>query len=309
MLLSFYSYRVGEILSVNRKPLIVKGQLRQLENTPLVMTSLLILDSLHLVFARLLLPYFPPTTSSLYVMAIATVEVALILKIWGHIRFEVLFRHLWFFLSIGFLVGSSTILTFMAVAFIDPGTGSLLLKSSIVFSVGLGVVWLRERLASIQTIGAIIALAGAVIITFQPGDYLRLGSFIILAAAFMYALHNALFKRYGGGINLPDFFLFRLGGTTAFLLFVAIARNELSMPPSWQAWAILFLTGTVNIVLSRGLYYLTLKRLNLSLHAIILTLSPVVAVGWTILLFGIWPTLQQLIGGTAVIAGVLMTVG
>ncbi len=273
------------------------------------MTSLLILDSLHLIFARLLLPYFPPTTSSLYVMAIATVEVALILKIKGRIRFEVLFRHLWLFLSIGFLVGSSTILTFMAVAFIDPGTGSLLLKSSIVFSLGLGVIWLRERLALTQTMGATIAIGGVAIITFQPADYLRLGSFIVLAAALMYALHNALFKRFGEGMSLPDFFLFRLGGTTAFLLVVAIARNELYMPTSWQAWAILLLTGTVNIVLSRGLYYLTLKRLNLSLHAVILTLSPVVTIGWTLLIFGVWPTLQQLIGGAAVIAGVMMATG
>jgi len=293
---------------VNNKTLNSNAQLRHLENTPLVMISLLILDSLHLVFARLLLPYFPPTTSSLYVMTIATVEVALILKIWGHIHLEVLRRHLWFFLTMGFLVGSSTVLTFTAVAFIDPGTGSLLLKSSIVFSMGLGVIWLREHLTATQIVGAGVAIVGVIIISFQPGDYLRLGSFIMLVASFMYALHNALFKRYGGGMSLPDFFLFRLGGTTAFLLFVVIARNEFYMPTSWQAWTILFLTGTVNIVLSRGLYYLTLKRLNLSLHAIILTLSPVVTIGWTLLLFGVWPTFQQLIGGTAVIAGVMMTV-
>ncbi len=110
-------------------------------------------------------------------------------------------------------------------------------------------------------------------------------------------------------MSLSDFFLFRLGSTTAFLLFVAIARDELYLPPSWPAWAILFLTGTVNVVLSRGLYYLTLQRLNLSLHTIILTLSPVFAIGWTLLLFGVWPTLQQFIGGTAVIIGVMMTVG
>ncbi len=283
-------------------------QLRHLENTPLTMATLLILDSLHLIFARLLLPYFPPATSSFYILAIATVEVALILRIWGTINFDVLREKLWFFLGIGFLVGSSTILTFASVAFIDPGTGSLLLKSSIVFSVMLGVIWLREWLNLTQTVGAIIALAGVIIITFQPGDYLRFGSLLILVASLMYALHNALFKRFGGGMRLTDFFLFRLGATTAFLLVVVIARNELYIPTGWQAWTILFLTGTVNIVLSRGLYYLTLKRLNLSLHAIILTLSPVATIVWALLLFGVWPTFQQLVGGVAVIAGVMMTV-
>ena len=88
---------------------------------------------------------------------------------------------------------------------------------------------------------------------------------------------------------------------------VVLAGNDLVMPPGWQAWTVLLLAGTMNIVLSRALYYLALQRLALSLHSIILTLSPVVAIGWTLLLFGIWPTAQQLVGGAAVIAGVMLT--
>jgi O-acetylserine/cysteine efflux transporter len=242
-------------------------------------------------------------------MAIATIEVAIFMQLRGGIHFDVLWRHLWFFLSVGFLVAASTILTFISVAYIDPGTASLLGKSSVLFGIGFGVFWLRERLTSIQVVGTMLAIAGVIIITFQPGDYLRFGSFLVLGAALMYALHNALFKRYGGGMNLADFFLFRLGCTALFSFVIAVARDELYLPPGWQAWTVLFLTGTVNTVLSRGLFYLVLKRLNLSIHSIILTLSPVVAVGWTLLLFGVWPTGQQLIGGAAVIVGVMIAVG
>ena len=70
----------------------------------------------------------------------------------------------------------------------------------------------------------------------------------------------------------------------------------------------LLLAGTINVVISRALFYLALQRLNLSLHSIILTLSPVVAVGWTLVLFDTWPTVQQLIGGAVVILGVILTV-
>ena len=284
-------------------------QLQTFNNTPVIVISLLILDSLHFIFARLLLPYFSPVTSSLYVMAIATVEVALFMRLSGRIRVDVLRRHLLFFLSVGFLVAASTILTFMAVAFIDPGTAALLGKSSIVFGVALGVLWLKDRFAPVQMAGGIVAIVGVIIISFQPGDYLRFGAFIVVVSAFLYALHTALFKRFGSDIPLAEFFLFRLAATTFFLLLIALARNEVVMPPSWAAWMVLFLTGTVNIVLSRALYYLALQRLNLSLHSIILTLSPVVAIGWTLLLFGIWPTSQQLAGGAAVILGVMLTVG
>jgi len=66
------------------------------------------------------------------------------------------------------------------------------------------------------------------------------------------------------------------------------------------------LAGTVDVTISRGLYYLALRRLKLSLLSLVLTLSPVVTMGWTLLLFGITPAPQQLVGGAAVIVGILM---
>ncbi|MBK8796247.1 MAG: hypothetical protein IPM07_07640 [Anaerolineales bacterium] len=44
-------------------------------------------------------------------------------------------------------------------------------------------------------------------------------------------------------------------------------------------WLLLVLTGTVDVVISRALYYQTLRLLPMSIHTIILTLSPVVAIG------------------------------
>jgi drug/metabolite transporter (DMT)-like permease len=292
------------------KPLILAVQSRLIDNVPLVVIFLLISDSLHFVFARLLLPYLPPTTSSMYVLGLATVEMAIFAVVWGRVRFAVFRRYFWFFLAIGFLVAASTVLTYISVIFIDPGTASLLNKISVLFGVGFGVVWLRERLTTFESIGALVALTGTFIITFQPGDYLHLGSLIVIASALMYALHTALVKRQGGDMSLVEFFLFRLACTTGFLFLFAASRGELIRPPAWQAWLLLILTGTVDITVSRGLYYLALRRLTLSYHSLILTLSPVASIVWTLLLFDVSPTAQQLLGGVAILAGVLMvTVG
>jgi drug/metabolite transporter (DMT)-like permease len=46
--------------------------------------------------------------------------------------------------------------------------------------------------------------------------------------------------------------------------------------------------------------------MTLSVHSLILTLSPVLAVGWSYLLIGDLPTTQQLLGGAAVVIGVLL---
>lgn len=281
------------------------SQGRLLNNPPLIVACLLLIDSLHFVFARLLLPHLPPVSSALYVLGIGTVEVAFLVGLWQPIRWVILARHVWFFLSIGFLAATSTAINYTAVAFIDPGTAALLGKTSILFGVLLGLFWLRERLTPGEARGAFFAIFGVFIITFQPGNYLRLGSMMVLGSAMMYALHAALVKRYSARMPLAEFFLFRLACTSGFLLGFNLIWGNLIWP-SRPAWAILLLSGTLSVVLGRGLYYLALRRLRLTFHAIVLTLSPVVTIGWTLLLFDITPTFRQILGGLAVIAGVLM---
>jgi drug/metabolite transporter (DMT)-like permease len=271
--------------------------------------SLLLIDSLHFVFARLLVPYLPPTTAAMYVLLVATTEMGVVTALWNPVRLVVLRRYIWFFLSIGFLAATSTAINYAAVAFIDPGTASLLAKTSILFGVVLGLIWLRERLMALEWIGGAVAIVGVFIITFQPGDYFRLGSVMVLGSALMYALHAALVKRRVADLNIAEFFLFRLACTAGFLFLFTAGQGKLVWP-SGPAWLILLMNGTVGAMVGRALYYLALRRLKLSIHSIVLTLSPVVTIGWTMLLFGIVPTVQQLIGGGAVIGGVLMvTVG
>jgi len=266
---------------------------------------LLLIDSLHFVFARLLLPHISPGVSAMYVLAIATIEVGLFAMIRGRLRFKVQKRHLGFLLAIGFLVAASTNINFEAVAFIDPGTASLLAETYILFGVGFGLIWLRDKLTRAQIGGALVAVAGVFIITFESGDYMRLGSLMVLSSAFMYSVHAAIAKRYAGDIEFLDFFFFRLLCTTGFLLLFALGRRALAWP-STTAWLLLALVATVDVVVSRTLYYVSLRRLKMSIHSIVLTLSPVAAICWSLLLFDTFPTPQQLLGGAAVILGVLL---
>jgi drug/metabolite transporter (DMT)-like permease len=274
-------------------------------NAPLLITILLMIDSLHFVFARLLVPYLPPATSALFVLAIATAEVALFIAARGRPNLTTFRRHARFFLAIGFLVAVSTNLNYLAVTFIDPGIAAMLAKTSVLFGLGFGLFWLRDRLSGLESVGALIAIAGVFIITFQPGDYLRLGSLLVLASTFMYAAHAAIVKRYGEQIDFADFFLFRLAATTSFLFLLAVGQGDLVWPGG-RAWLILLLAGTLDVAISRALYYTVLRRLKISLHQLIMTLSPVVTIGWSLLLFGSVPTLQELIGGLTVICGILL---
>jgi drug/metabolite transporter (DMT)-like permease len=279
--------------------------LRLIDRKAPLIGALVIIDSVHFVFARLLLPHISPSVSVFYIMAIGTLQVGLYGVFCRRIHFRTLFNNFWFFLSIAALVGVSTIINYEAVAFVDAGTASILAKASILMSVGLGIFWLRERLTRFQSLGAVLALTGVLVISFQPGDYIRLGSLLILLSAFMYALHTAIVKRYGEKMDFLEFFFFRLFSTTALLFFIAVGRGALVWPDP-VTWALLVMTGTVDVVISRALFYYVLRRMTMSIHSIVLTLSPVVAILLAFLLFDTMPTAQQFMGGFGVIVGVFM---
>jgi drug/metabolite transporter (DMT)-like permease len=268
-----------------------------------VLAALLLLDSMHFVFARLLLPEFPPALSVTYVLTVSTVEVGILSLLRGELDWRVLKTHLGLFVSIGLLIGISTRINYEVVALIDPGTASLLSKTSILFGLVFGVVWLGDEWSTQQVIGSALSLIGVFVISFQPGDYLRLGSLLVVGSSLMYALHAAIAKRYGDDIDLMSFFFFRLLATSTVLLALASVNLEWAWP-SGRAWLLIILTATFDVVVSRLLYYRALRMLTMSYHTIVLTLSPIAASLWAWILFGTHPSVQEAIGGAAVIAGV-----
>lgn len=268
-----------------------------------LVAGLLLVDSLYYIFARLLLPLVPPAAGAMYMLALGALQIAVLLR--GRIDWRVLGRHRWLFLTVGLLVGVNTNMGFVAVKYVDPGTASLLSRTSIVFGVGLGVVCLGERLGRRELVGALIAVAGVLAISFQPGDYLRWGALIVVTSTALYAIHSAAVKRFGGEIPFGDFMFFRVASVAAVLTALAGAQGALVWPTP-VAWMWLFVAAAVNVVFSRGVYYLALRRMDMSLLTIILTLTPVVTWVWSIALFGGRPSGIEVAGGIATLGGVLI---
>ncbi len=130
---------------------------------------LLFVDSFHYIFARMLLPHLHPTVSAFFVLLVAAVELGIYGGVRRELHWHTLRTHFWFFAAIGFLIAASTVLSYLSIAYIDPGTASMLAKTGIVFSLILSVIWLHERLTQRQVAGAALAVVGAFIISLQPG--------------------------------------------------------------------------------------------------------------------------------------------
>ena len=276
---------------------------------PAIVLVLLIVDSLHYVFARLLLPYLNPIVSSFYYMTIAAIQIAIFAAVRRQIDWRIFRDHAKFFLAIGFLIAVATSTSYAAVIYIDPGTASMIARMNTIFALGFGILWLKERLVQGEKIGAFLAVIGVFVISIQPGgsnNLLWLGTLLVLGSTFSYALHAAIVKRYGGEIQFTNFFLFRMASSCLFLFIFALGSGELVWPSGRDVWLILIITATVNVTISRSLYYLVLRRFRLSIFTIILTISPVITILWSVALFDERPTPQSLLGGAAVIVGVIL---
>ena len=270
-----------------------------------LMISLLMIDSMHFVFARLLFPYIEPGLGAFYVISFAALEVGLLGLVLGRLRLAPLLR-LWpAFIAIGLCVAASTNLNYAAVAFIDPGVAAMVSRMAVLFSLGLGMLWLGERFSLVQGAGALLALIGLAAISFQPGDYFGLGTLMVLASTFLYALHTALTKRYTGEVDLLSFFFYRLLRTAAILALANGVRGNFALPSS-QALPFILLVATVDIVISRFLYYWALRQLDMSVFSVALAASPVAAILWSLFLFDVFPSVQQLLGGGGILVGVAL---
>lgn len=276
------------------------------QQTWAVLAAMLLIDSFHLIFGRLLAAYLSPFVSSFFVLAVATVEIALFLGLRRAINWQVLRQHLWFFLTIGFLVAAATVFSYTAVSLIDAGTASLLGRVSTVITLALSYFWLRESLTRQELLGAALCIIGAFTISFQPGEVFRLGSLFVLAGVTCYSLHIAVVKRYGDNIEFANFFLYRVGTTAVFLAIFMFASGKATLPPSLSVFLLLLLVGTVDVVISRILYYWALRQMRLGIHTIVLTMTPVLTILWSVLLFGERPSLQGLIGGALVLLGIVI---
>jgi drug/metabolite transporter (DMT)-like permease len=271
---------------------------------------LLALESMHFVFARLAHDVLDPRVSILYAMSIATLTVGIYGVVTRRLSLAVGRRHWRLFAAIGALIALSTQINYIVIDFVDPGAASLLAQAGTIYAIALGVLWLKERFTRWQVAGALVAVCGAIIVALQPGDFFRIGSLMMLAGAFAYQLHTVLVKRFGGGIDMVNFFFFRLLCVTLFLLAGTLLQGALSQGlftvPDWRGLGIVMLVGLVDVVFSRTLYYRVLRGINVSLFAVVMTLSPVLTTLWTYLLFGVRPGMQQLIGGAVVFCGVMI---
>ncbi|MHC4340473.1 MAG: DMT family transporter [Planctomycetota bacterium] len=193
------------------------------------------------------------------------------------------------------------------------GTTQVLIQLAPLFLILLSVFWLKERPTQRQILGAAVALAGVVLVSWDPGradaalmPERTIGIALVLVSGLAWGLYAAAHRRLG---TMTWIFVF-----SALLIAPTVPFEDARHPDSVQLLAIVYLCA--NTVAAYWCFAESLRHIEASVVAVIVTSGPVVTLGLVALSNRLgWErvgyealTPWKLAGGALVVCGVIVAV-
>ena len=213
------------------------------------------------------------------------------------------------------LVGSTVQygLTFTGLSMIDASLGGIIVQLEVPFSVLLAVIFFRERPGLLRIIGMTVSFIGIALIAGKPSLSGELEGILLTASgALVWAIGQIMYKRISSQIN----------GLTGIAWIGVIAAPQMLigsmifetgqvdalMNASWVGWASVVYLGLIMTVVGYGIWFTVLARNPVSHVMPVLLVLPVFTVLFSVLLLGERPSLEVLLGGVTILAGVSLIV-
>ncbi len=204
----------------------------------------------------------------------------------------------------GVINGIAAITWFYALSLLGPSLLGFLLNFSAVFTVALSIAFLKERFSMLEGLGGIMALAGALIITYSNGMLLG-GAIFALVSSILFAISSFMAKIYIGHVpplyinNIRTFFML---GT---ILLYGLLTGSIQMP-NVQSLVFLFFAALAAPVLSLYLYYRSIEIADLSKITLIRSMDPLVIALMSAYTMGEILKDTQLSGGIVIMFGIVL---
>ncbi|MBT7670865.1 MAG: EamA family transporter [Proteobacteria bacterium] len=213
------------------------------------------------------------------------------------------------------LVGSTLQygLTFTGLSMIDASLGGIVVQLEVPFSVLLAVIFFRERPGLLRIIGMTISFLGIALIAGRPSLSGHLEGILLTASgALVWAVGQIMYKRISSQID----------GLTGIAWIGVIAAPQMLigsmifetgqvdalMNASWVGWTSVVYLGLIMTVVGYGIWFTVLARNPVSHIMPVLLVLPVFTVLFSVLLLGENPSLEILLGGVTILAGVSLIV-
>lgn len=194
------------------------------------------------------------------------------------------------------------------------GLASLIMQTQAFFTFALALVFLGEKLARMQAIGALVALAGIGVIATERFEITALVPLLmVLLAAFFWGVANIASKK-AGQIDMLSFVVW--GSLVPILPLLGLsllvegpqAIGAAMADVSLRTIGVVLFNGYLATIVGFGIWSYLLKRYTAGLIAPFSLLVPVFGIGFAYLLLGETITMIEVVGSVLVFAGLLINV-
>jgi len=228
----------------------------------------------------------------------------------GTRRAFTLTRKGWFWMVMFSVTSWLAIWLFWAgVQLIDPTLAGFLNRFEVPIVILLGVILLKERFSRIETIGMILSLVGIVIMKLTLRIEFSTGFWLVLLGATFFGLTEFVSKialRHVEPIPLA----YLRNGLLAIGYWAVFLVGDYSLAGMEKVWPGAVAVGLIGPLVTRMMYLLALKHMDLSKVAVVSQIQPVFVILIALTFLGQLPTLRETFGGIFLLVGcVIMVLG
>jgi len=195
----------------------------------------------------------------------------------------------------------------IGIKMMDPTLASLLNRTETLVTILLGIVILGERFSRGEALGAILALAGIVLMKFTLRVEYSTGFWVVVFSAVCFGTAEFIAKiavRYVDPLTLS----FVRNLVSAVMFWVAVAFVGTSFTGVGSVFWGVIIIAIMGPILTRPIYLVALKHIEVSKVALINQSQPVFVAIMAILALKQTPALREIIGGVFVIGGCLLII-
>ncbi|MCW4005703.1 MAG: DMT family transporter [Candidatus Bathyarchaeota archaeon] len=204
------------------------------------------------------------------------------------------------------IVAAGSLLFTYGILVSGPTNATFVIQFTLIFTILLGVVFLKERLSKFEVLGMLISLSGLFVLSYGNVEFEILSTAVLLAASALFAAANFLSKVYVKNID-P---LSLTGGRAIFvfviLLVYALALGKLDFALPVEALGYSALGAVTGVALSFVFFFKALEIFEVSKTMIIRSMEPFLTALFSFAILALAPTANQLAGGAIIVAGVIL---
>jgi len=190
---------------------------------------------------------------------------------------------------------------------IDPSLAAFINRAEVPIAIFLGIVFLRERFSRLEILGMIISIAGIVVMRLTLRFEYSTGFWLVLLGALFFGITEFVSKIAVRHVE-PVVLAYLRNGMMALIYWMVFLAGGEDLGGLSRVWPGVLALGIIGPILSRMMYLLALKRVELSRVAVISQTQPVFVILIALLFLGQFPTFREILGGVLITTGSLIMI-